>query len=117
MLTYNRKIMEDMVREQANKEKPVVQTPWEGMAEEHRRMVLNYASPDGTLKIIPGQSKKLLPILDYVSGGFEKGAKYNEKEVNDKLRVYSADTSSLRRYLVDYGYLQRSPDGSRYWRK
>jgi len=27
----------------------------------------------------------------------------------------AADHTKARRYLVDYGFLHRTPDGSRYW--
>lgn len=38
----------------------------------------------------------------------------SEREVNDRLRPYHQDVAVLRRYLVDYALLERSPDGTEY---
>jgi hypothetical protein len=47
---------------------------------------------------------------------FETGVQYTEKQVNDILRRFSEDTASLRRDLVDLGWLAREGGGERYWR-
>ncbi|MCU1572955.1 MAG: hypothetical protein JWO93_1037 [Micrococcaceae bacterium] len=39
-----------------------------------------------------------------------------EAEVNRLLATVTSDVPSLRRALVDFGYLRRDPDGSQYWR-
>jgi hypothetical protein len=40
--------------------------------------------------------------------------RYDEKEVNGILALWYPDYASLRRYLVDEGYLDRA--GGQYWR-
>lgn len=39
-----------------------------------------------------------------------------ETDVNGRLYAYSTDVAVLRRYLVDFGLLDREPDGSGYRR-
>ena len=48
---------------------------------------------------------------------FENGVEYTEKEINHKLVNYYEDYALLRRYLVDFGLLERSKDCSVYIRK
>jgi len=37
--------------------------------------------------------------------------------VNEILKRFTLDVAMLRRYLVDYRYLDREPNGSQYWRR
>ena len=60
-----------------------------------------YLSPDGTLKAIPTQQKKLMVILNHLVKSFEPGVQYPEAQVNQMLRRYHDDTAALRRYMVD----------------
>jgi hypothetical protein len=76
----------------------------------------NYARRDGTLKQIPLQPKKVQAILKYVSTPIEGGVRYTEKEINAILARFHPDSTTLRRYLVDYHILGRETDGSSYWR-
>lgn len=114
---YKDKTMETLIKSQAPVQEPPVATPWDGMPEESRRRISNLLTSDGRLEYIPSQPKKLLPILEHVAGAFEKGMQYSEKEVNTLLEKFTRDTSTLRRFLIDHGYLGRTRDGARYWRK
>jgi hypothetical protein len=69
---------------------------------------------DGRLVQIPAVHSKRLVVLDWLAGLFEPGQAYAEKEVNEILGRVHADYASLRRYLVDEGFLHRR-DGF-YWR-
>lgn len=62
------------------------------------------------------QDKRL--VLAYLATKFEAERHYTEKEVNALLNAWHtfADYALLRRYLFDYGWLDRERDGSRYWR-
>ena len=71
---------------------------------------------DGRLVSIPARRGKRLPVLDRLAQEFEPGAKYSEREVNDVLRVFHPDVAALRRYLVDEGFMDRTPEGAQYWR-
>jgi hypothetical protein len=78
----------------------------------------------GRLVAIPVARAKRLLVLDHLAGLFEPGRRYLESEVNDALRAYHPDYATLRRYLVDEGFLDRAdepaPSGTRsvklYWR-
>jgi hypothetical protein len=74
----------------------------------------SFLNPDGTLKSIPNQQKKLMVILRHFVKDFEPGVRYPESQVNQVLRRRHDDTAALRRYMVDNGLLQR--DKGVYWR-
>jgi predicted transcriptional regulator len=79
------------------------------------RKVLEYFSrPDGRLKSIPAQRKKLNVVLRHVILRFPVGKRLSEKQVNLLLRRVHDDTARLRRELVGAGLLQRSQ--GQYWR-
>jgi DNA-binding HxlR family transcriptional regulator len=82
-----------------------------------RKVIADYSRPDGSLKTIPGQRKKLEAILRHIVGSFETGKRYNEKEVNERLSHFHEDTATLRRELVGYGLMEREGGGGDYWRK
>lgn len=81
-----------------------------------RKVVASHARPDGSLKEIPAQRKKLEAILRHVVGAFEPGVKYSEKQVNEALARFHPDTATLRRELVGYGLMGREGGGGTYWR-
>ena len=81
-----------------------------------RKIVSDYLLPGGELKTIPSQRKKLLAILRYIVQAFEPGRHYSEKEVNEILARYHADTASLRRELVGSKLMARAGGGGDYWR-
>lgn len=81
-----------------------------------RKVVEDYSLPDGSLKTIPAQRKKLEAILRYVVQAFEPGMRYSEKQVNEMLARYHEDTATLRRELVGYKLMQREGGGGDYWR-
>lgn len=68
----------------------------------------------GQLTSIPANYSKRLVILDVLAQTFEPGHRYNEKQVNKELAKFHDDVASLRRHLVDEGFLTRA-DGM-YWR-
>ena len=82
-----------------------------------RKVVEDYSLPDGRLKTIPAQRKKLEAVLRYVVTVFDPGVRYSEKQVNEMLSRFHEDTATLRRELVGYGLMQREGGGGEYWRK
>jgi biotin operon repressor len=80
------------------------------------RVIGDYTRADGSLKEIPAQRKKLEVVLRYVVKAFEPGKKYSEKQVNETLARFHADTATLRRELVGYGLMGREGGGGEYWR-
>jgi len=82
-----------------------------------RKVVEDYSLPDGRLKTIPAQRKKLEAVLRYVVKSFEPELLYSEKQVNEILSRFSEDTASLRRELIGNGLMKRANDGEAYWRE
>lgn len=80
-----------------------------------QKVVRNYSNPDGTLKAIPGQLKKMRAILLHILPDFEEGKRYPEKEVNQILERYHEDYAQLRRSMIDTGLMKR--ENGIYWRE
>jgi predicted transcriptional regulator len=80
------------------------------------KVVKDYARRDGSLKTLPSQRKKLEAVLRYVVKAFDMEKRYSEKQVNEILARYHADTATLRRELVGFGLMQREGGGGQYWR-
>jgi hypothetical protein len=81
-----------------------------------REMTLATFLPDGRLHAMPLKQSQIVIILEEVAGRFEPETRYTEREVNTILEETTEDYATIRRYLVDYGYLTRTPDGSVYQR-
>lgn len=71
----------------------------------------------GPLSEFPKKQKRKAAILRHLIQRFETGRSYSEKEINAVLESAYPDYVTLRRYLIDYGLLDRKDDGSRYWVK
>lgn len=71
--------------------------------------------PEGRLEKFPLKEKARVAVIEHISGAFRTGTFYGEREVDALLKPLAADHTKARRYLVDYGFLRRTPDGSRYW--
>jgi DNA-binding transcriptional ArsR family regulator len=85
----------------------------EDMNLEQREQLLPYFDKT-TLTEIPFKEKPLLALLAWLAEKFSPGQTYPEKQVNEILKVVHSDTASLRRLLVDYGFLARA--NNQYWR-
>ncbi len=69
----------------------------------------------GRLTQLPTKEKKWLVILRWLATRFEPGKNYTEKQVNAILTEAHSDYATLRRYLVDYGFMRRERAGNNYW--
>lgn len=69
------------------------------------------------IRNFPAKEKKKLIILNMIAGYFSKDRKYTEKEVNEILSPMYHDHVTIRRYLIEYGYMARTRDCSTYWIK
>ncbi|MEK4075576.1 DUF2087 domain-containing protein [Paenibacillus sp. FSL M7-0656] len=88
------------------------------ITEQDREKVLNKYFPEGTggrLTTFHMQQKHKYIVLTEIAKRFETERKYSEKQVNELLKEVHDDYVEIRRYLVDYGLLEREPDGSQYW--
>ncbi len=75
-------------------------------AQERAKVIRDFFDGD-RLKQIPAQRKKRVIVLQHLMHWFEPERSYVEREVNDILRRAHEDVATLRRELVDYGYLTR----------
>lgn len=84
---------------------------------ERESTIKNYMNENGLIKIYPAKEKKKIVVLSEVSKNFSKGTKYSEKEVNRILKRVYEDYATIRRALIEYGFIERSKDCSSYWVK
>jgi hypothetical protein len=70
----------------------------------------------GRLSVMPTKRKNRLLVLEALADCFEPHRTYTENEVNEVLLHFHDDYCSLRRALVDEGFLFRLPSGAKYWR-
>lgn len=87
--------------------------------EKERQYVLNTNFSSLTplvLKTFSRKEKKKVIILREIAQQFQSGRDYTEKEVNGVLKAIYEDYVTIRRYLVEYGFLKRTRDGSKYWK-
>ncbi len=75
---------------------------------DERERTLQVFMPGGKLNAFPLKQEQIVVILDEVAGKFEPTKEYKEREVNVILEDVNEDYCTLRRYLVDFGYLSRS---------
>lgn len=86
--------------------------------EEEKQQILTafFSSFDPlVLKSFSAKEKKKVVILGKIAEQFEPGKHYMEKEVNEILTPVFADYMTIRRYLIMYGFMERTTDGSQYW--
>ncbi len=79
------------------------------------KKILRSHTFDGRLVRMPVKDKKWLVILRWAAARFEPGVRYSEKEVNAILTEINADYATLRRSLVEYGFMRRERGGGDYW--
>ena len=81
-----------------------------------RKVLDTFVGADGRFTAFPRQAKKAMVLVRHALEAFEPGVRYDEREVNERLRRFSDDTARIRRAFVDHGLMRRTPDGSAYWR-
>lgn len=83
--------------------------------EESRKIQSNYFDGTGHLKEFPTKEKKKIVVLRKIAENFSHDRKYSEAEVNTLLKRIYDDYVTLRRELIEYGFMDRTTDGSSYW--
>lgn len=86
------------------------------ITKEEQNDILNKYFFEGALKEFPRKEKYRLVILREISNRLKNNYNYDEKELNQFLKEIYDDYVLLRRYLVDYGFINRKSDGSIYWK-
>ncbi len=71
----------------------------------------------GKIVQIPVPNRTKIPVLAYLASKFEEDRIYSEKEVNGIIDAWHTfgDYFILRRLLIDYKFLDRTPSGAKYW--
>ncbi len=67
------------------------------------------------LKVFSSREKKKIVILRKIAEQFDKDKRYSEKEVNVILKAIYDDFATIRRYLIEYGFMERTNDCREYW--
>lgn len=84
-----------------------VESNSEDTDEQFRAKVVRDFFTDGRLKEIPAQRKRRVIVLQHITEQFDLTRPYPEREVNEMLKSIHPDFATLRRELVDYGFLER----------
>ncbi len=87
--------------------------------DENSKIIQKYFNqgPDGPLKTFDMKEKSKLVVLRHILKHFKPNHIYTEKQVNEILTTIYPDFATIRRYLIEYGFMDRKPDGSQYWLK
>lgn len=84
---------------------------------ERETIIKNYFDNSGHLKEFPSKEKRKIIVLNHIINNFQLDRKYTEPEVNRILERIFEDYVSLRRALIEYGFMDRKTDCSLYWVK
>lgn len=72
----------------------------------------------GRIERYPANRNERRELLAWIAKeAVEPGERLTERQVNERLISYTDDVVLLRRYLVDYGLLERTASGSSYSRR
>lgn len=86
--------------------------PKSELSEEER--LLRAWVKDGRIVHIPAQEKKKQIVIRWLAGQIDPARRWTEREFSEWLAQYNEDFATLRRYLVDSGYMAR--ENGIYWR-
>ena len=65
-----------------------------------KKVLGDFTSPSGKLKTIPAQRKKRAVLLRFILRELKPDQRYSERQLNNVLKRYYADTAFLRREMV-----------------
>lgn len=82
---------------------------------EKAQVISNYMNENGALKTYPSKEKKKIIVLEEIAKNFSKGKHYSEKEINRIIKRIHEDYATIRRALIEYGFLDRNNTGTDYW--
>lgn len=77
------------------------------------RKVLRQSFDGDRLKQIPVSRKKRDVVLNWLAGRFAPGVRYIEREVNEIIKRHHEDSATLRRELINGGWMER--ENGVYW--
>ena len=84
----------------------------------YEEILKQFLDSSGKLKQWPSKQDKRQAALEMLGGRFEPDKTYKEPEVNEiiKSAISFGDHQTVRRELVSAKILERTPDGTKYWR-
>ena len=78
---------------------------------DREQTIATYFDENGALRGIPARAKKKIIVLGEIVKNFKPDTEYSEHEVNMILRrIYEVDYITIRRSLIEYGFMDRSDD-------
>lgn len=80
----------------------------------YARKVLHNFVEDGRIAQMPRQWRKKMILLRHVAEQFEPGLDYTEKDIKAIIEPIHADHVTLRRMMVDVGWMTRDRAGAAY---
>ncbi|KAF1297583.1 LytTR family transcriptional regulator [Enterococcus sp. JM4C] len=83
--------------------------------EEKVRVSQTYIDENGFVKQFPSKEKRKIIILGEAVKRFDRNKNYSEAAVNTILKQMFDDHVTVRRYLIEYGFMNRTKDGQTYW--
>ncbi len=92
---------------------PAAREVYYGMTADEQAVLRRFFSGKRLVEV-PAQRAKRLVVLERIALDFEPGRRVREAEMNERLAAYHADYATLRRLLVDEGFLDRA--AGEYWR-
>ncbi|MGI6649635.1 MAG: DUF2087 domain-containing protein [Bacillota bacterium] len=88
----------------------------EGSSPQNQKIVLEMSMDTKDGQLFQLEESSLIALRE-IAQKFQQGRLYREREINEILKQYYDDHITLRRFLIEYGFLARKPDGSQYWLK
>lgn len=83
--------------------------------EERNKVLTTYFTEEGCLSSLPSKEKRKVIVLTKIVERFDTSKNYSEAAVNEILQLVNEDYVTLRRYLIEYGFMNRTKDGKSYW--
>jgi len=100
------------------KEKPVSDNQWIDSLDmtPEEKSILVKRTFNGRLTDMPTKDKERRVILRWVASKFEAGVRYTEKQVNEIIKTHiHPDYATIRRDLIEDGFMKRERGGAEYW--
>ncbi len=113
--SFNLRALIDMSKEVFSREKLAsLVGSMEEVEDDYERKVFKTFLQGEKIVQFPAAEKKWRVVLRWLASKFEEGVRYPEKQVNEILRRHHEDFATMRRDLVDNGFMQR--EKGIYWR-
>lgn len=83
---------------------------------EKENVITNFMKNGKVIKVPAKEKKKYILLAEFIRR-FEQNRKYTEVQINEALmNVYPAgEHVEQKRYLVTFGFFERTSEGSQYW--